>query len=332
MTSPPTGCVCCVGCSGQVPDVIGPTHAYMQASPGCWQVYGELNAWAYAVPAIPVLHTHSVDCYAVQRPGGAEHDRRQRQSIAVHLISLCLLLEFDQPASAAAERRGRTSRIVLGQLQLQDWPYLPAPSHLGAVTAADVHASSELQRYVARLQEWTRATLDQKFGSCPGCGFTAVAPDGSPPAEHTASAACYAVYGELLARSYSDASFHPVHQLIVDAYAGQHAGGTSRREVQTVALCLMTLCVFIEHDVDPAAGPRLHTQMVLNRPPFRWLQPPPQRHLLTVADVLAAADADEHRRLVRRWARQIWEAWAPHHETIRHWNELALGGSPANPA
>ena len=129
----------------------------MQASAGCWQLYGELNARACVDSAVPVLHTHSVDCYAVQHPGDAEHDRRQRQSIAVHLISLCLLLEFDQPPAAAAQRRGRTSRVVLGHLRLPDWPYLPAPSRRGVVTAADVHASANPEQYADDLQEWAQA-------------------------------------------------------------------------------------------------------------------------------------------------------------------------------
>lgn len=161
---------------------------------------------------------------------------------------------------------------------------------------------------------------------CPGCGIPGSEPAGPPPAEHSASATCYGLYGTLLARSYSDPGFRRVHQLIVDAYAAQHAGGTSRREIQTVALCLMTLELFMEHDVDPADGPRLHQRMVLNRPPFHWLQPPPQRHLLTVADVLVAADEAEHERLARRWAHEIWEAWAAHRVTIHQWNDFALRG------
>lgn len=60
-----------------------------------------------------------------------------------------------------------------------------------------------------------------------------------------------------------------VHQTIVDAYAAQHAGGTSRREIQTVALCLMTLCLFCEDDVDPADGPKLHKQMDRRHPARR---------------------------------------------------------------
>ncbi|WP_462189015.1 MULTISPECIES: hypothetical protein [unclassified Frankia] len=33
-----------------------------------------------------------------------------------------------------------------------------------------------------------------------------------------------------------------MHQFVVDACAAQHPGGTTRREVQAVALCLMPRC------------------------------------------------------------------------------------------
>ena len=160
--------------------------------------------------------------------------------------------------------------------------------------------------------------------TCPGCGLTAPEAAGPPPAEHAATAACWGAYGELLSRSYSDARYRAVHQVFVDAYAAQHAGGSSRREVQAVALCLMTLCLVIEHDVDPAEGPSLHKRMVAHRPDFTWLAPPSQHHLLTVADVLAAQNARQHCRLVRKWSYQVWQAWSAHHATIRSWNAQAL--------
>lgn len=165
--------------------------------------------------------------------------------------------------------------------------------------------------------------------TCPGCGLTALRPAGPPPApapeRHTASDACWSLYGELLARSYADADYRRVHQLVVDAYTAEHAGLTGRRDVQLVGLCLMTLCLFVEDGVDPAEGPALHQRMMATRPDFSWLAPPHRYDLLTVADVLTAQDAAQHQRLVREWARQVWEAWAEHHATIRAWNAYALG-------
>lgn len=143
----------CLGCQGLVPDVQAPSHAYMQASPGCWQVYTQLVAGALTAPGAPGARWHHVDCYAVQHPGGARDDRRQRQSVAVHLVSLCLLHEFGQPPDQASARRSQISQRVLARVGLHDWPYLPPPANLGAVIARDVHAAAPGERAV-RMQEW----------------------------------------------------------------------------------------------------------------------------------------------------------------------------------
>jgi hypothetical protein len=133
-----TPLVSCIGCGGQVPGIDGPTHVYMRASPGCWHLYGQLIAQAQD-------RVH-VDCYAAQHPGGAEHDRRQRQSVAVHLISLCLLLEHHRHPD-----RGRMSRTVLPRRGLDDWPYLPPPATLGTVTVAN--AGLDLESWAKSV--WT---------------------------------------------------------------------------------------------------------------------------------------------------------------------------------
>ena len=49
---------------------------------------------------------------------------------------------------------------------------------------------------------------------------------------------------------------------------------------------------------------------------------------MTVGDVLTASDADQHCRLVREWGRQVWQAWAPHHATVRAYNVQALRAPP----
>jgi hypothetical protein len=152
---------------------------------------------------------------------------------------------------------------------------------------------------------------------CPGYGLD-LAENGTPPPERGASGACFTRYGELLARSYSIPAYRPVHQLVVDAYIAQHPAGTTHREIQSVAVCLMTLCLFIEEGVDPQEGPALHKRMATQR--FHWLEPPVLSGLRTVEDVLVAGNATDHERLVWAWSRDVWQAWAPHHATIRAWN------------
>jgi hypothetical protein len=147
MDGSPPGPVACVGCGGAVPDVDGPTHDYMIASPGCWQVYGRwLAERAWSEPVDPIVVSHHVDCYAVQHPGGVEGDRRQRQSVAVHLISLCRLLEFDQSPYEATRTRTLIGGTVLAALGLDDWPLLSPPDRLGETTIADVALAADDDR------------------------------------------------------------------------------------------------------------------------------------------------------------------------------------------
>ena len=163
---------------------------------------------------------------------------------------------------------------------------------------------------------------------CPGCGL--VLPEHHGPAHPYlgASPACWAVYGEVLAREYGDPAYFRIHQLTVDAYAVQHPGAPERRTIQSVALHLITLCLVVERDADPTAGPNLHRRLA-GRAAFHWLDPPEPRGRLTVADVRRADSAAEHASVVEAWARDVWAAWEPHHGTVRGWIEHGLETPPA---
>lgn len=202
------------------------------------------------------------------------------------------------------------------------------PAHTPGMWAPVAAPYAALRESLAAAEGWLNSPV-ATASTVLWCGLTAAETGGPAPAEHVASPACYQLYGQLLARDYSNPDcYRRAHQMNVDAYAAQHAGGTSRREVQTVGLCLMTLCLFCEDGVDPADGPALHKRMVAHRPDFTWLAPPPQHDVMTVGDVLTARDATEHERLTREWACQVWQAWAPHHGTIRKWNAQALARRP----
>lgn len=38
----------CFSCGGLYPNVDGPVHKYMDSSPGCWAIYGEVLAKEYS--------------------------------------------------------------------------------------------------------------------------------------------------------------------------------------------------------------------------------------------------------------------------------------------
>ncbi|MBV9449270.1 MAG: hypothetical protein JO345_25575 [Streptosporangiaceae bacterium] len=95
----------CSNCGALVPDIAGPVHAYMHAAPGCWALYTALEDWKAAQaggrPGGVDIGVHLVDSYAAQHAANAE--RRNRQSVAVHLMSLCAALEHGR--SGAWRRR-----------------------------------------------------------------------------------------------------------------------------------------------------------------------------------------------------------------------------------
>ena len=151
---------------------------------------------------------------------------------------------------------------------------------------------------------------------CPGCGLRLPSYDGPTHEYMTASPGCWREFGLRLAADYSDGDRMAFHQLVVDAYAAQHPGEGDRRQVQSVGLHVMTLCLFLEHGTDPALGPELHRKMI-RRPTFRQLVP--TKPTLTVLHVPVTGPADRARVAAYEWGRAVWEQYAHEHETVRGW-------------
>lgn len=139
-----------------------------------------------------------------------------------------------------------------------------------------------------------------------------------------ASAECWSVFEEVLASEFQNAVlFGQVHQLTVDTYAVQHAGG--RHPDKSVCIHLVGLHLALERGVTPAAVPR-QLQRLACRATWPRLDPPEERASLTVRDVALAGSRHAHATRVRKWAAGVWQAWAPHHQVAR---ELAAGARRA---
>ncbi len=156
---------------------------------------------------------------------------------------------------------------------------------------------------------------------CVGCG--APVPDvGGPTHRYMgASPGCWAAYGEVLEGEYADyPRFAPVHRLTVDAYAAQHPGKPSPRSIGSVGVHLVRLHLQLERGLShgKANAAMLHVSSRL-KGDFVWLEPPARLGELTVLHVREAQDPDAHAERVRAWARAVWWAWSPHHETVRGW-------------
>ncbi len=124
---PVSALVRCVGCHGRVPDIDGPIHRYMTASPGCWQAYtGLLGGGLPPSPMAGLL----VDAYAVTHPGVP--GPQSTPSVWIHLLTLCFVLERHWPVDQAVRLRR------MGADGFDQWGWLTPPDTMGDVSAIDL--------------------------------------------------------------------------------------------------------------------------------------------------------------------------------------------------
>ena len=142
----------CPGCGARyLPQVADEMHPYIGASPACWSTFGELLAREFGDVAFGRIHRHSVDVYAVQHPG--TDDRRQRQSVALHLIGLCHWLEHGielDRLTAITQRLANDDR---------SWPWLTPPMGY-PMTVVDVLAARDGSEHVGLVTRWAETTWD----------------------------------------------------------------------------------------------------------------------------------------------------------------------------
>ncbi|MEL7023540.1 MAG: DUF5946 family protein [Pseudomonadota bacterium] len=154
--------------------------------------------------------------------------------------------------------------------------------------------------------------------TCPGCGVVLEAVDGPVHRYMESTPSCWAIYGEILAREYSNATYMSVHRLTVDAYAAQHPGQPCPQSIQSVAVHLTSLFSVLELGLKHAAATQL-LKRCADTMTFVWLEPPEHLGATTVLDVVRATNAGQHSEIVKRWANDVWQAWSPHHAQIHNW-------------
>lgn len=148
--------------------------------------------------------------------------------------------------------------------------------------------------------------------ACPGCGI--VLPEITAvelPVLHS-SAACAAVHAEILGYELQ----HPVmlryHQLTVDAYAAQHAGGDG--SPARTAYSLVGLWLAIEHGFSAEDVRAVHRRMGTPTAAWPTFTPPgPPQQWLTALDVAEAGvrqgSVGGHARAAGQWADSVWAVW-----------------------
>lgn len=151
---------------------------------------------------------------------------------------------------------------------------------------------------------------------CPGCGLTMpVGDDATYEGYYNTSPECWSVYAEVLGAEFSDVALYArVHQLTVDAYAAQHAGGP--QPDKSVALHLAGLHLVLERGLRPTRIPGLFRSLADRIERWPHFERPTKIEAPTVLDVALAESSDEHTERALGWARKVWAAWSEHHAAV----------------
>ena len=158
---------------------------------------------------------------------------------------------------------------------------------------------------------------------CVACGFEGEH-SGPVHAYMSFSPACWARYGEILAREFADAQYFEAHRLLVDACCGQHSIGSDRRARQSLHIHLAALMLhFEDHVSKPEIVAFLSNAARIRE--FDALEVPPASPLVSMDAIYAAKNAQEHGQAVAEYARRVYEAWEPHYPVFRALIERVRG-------
>jgi Family of unknown function (DUF5946) len=160
---------------------------------------------------------------------------------------------------------------------------------------------------------------------CPGC-YAQLAVAGGPTHRYIgASAACWDLYGKLLAGE-PPMPVSPLSPLLVDAYAAQHPGDDSPQATQSVAVHLVALTAVLDKGRRIADAMALRVAAVeVGRAAdgYPKLDPVPSEWDATIAD-LSSAGASGGVPPLGHYVEGVHERWAAlHGDTIHGWYQAA---------
>lgn len=139
--------ISCPQCGARVADCDGPVHAYVPSAPGCWKLFGEVQADAALRFGNSLARGALVDAYMAQHPGDGR-DRRDRQSVFVHLVGLYAAVELGLPPRQAMN----LLRVVLRGRD--DFLVLERDHGPGDLTIVNVVEARDAEAYDRRVRAW----------------------------------------------------------------------------------------------------------------------------------------------------------------------------------
>jgi Family of unknown function (DUF5946) len=147
-----SGATTCPGCGLRLPASGFPPDLRRNASPECWQLYGEVQGFALNhLELVRDFQQLTVDAYAAQHAPGEVGVNVLPISVAYALVGLHLALDR---GVSGIEVRGAHQRMGRPD---PSWPRLPTPERTGAMTVFDVAAAGAMVGSVAGHAKAVRA-------------------------------------------------------------------------------------------------------------------------------------------------------------------------------
>ncbi len=132
---------------------------------------------------------------------------------------------------------------------------------------------------------------------------------------YNVSPECWALFTEVLGTEFSNALiFGQVHQITVDTYAVQHAGGS--HPDKSVGVHLSGLYLILERGFRPPYVARRLQQLAAAVEVWPHFPPPALPYALTIFDIALAERPEAHVGVVRQWSSEVWEAWSGYHTEV----------------
>ena len=151
---------------------------------------------------------------------------------------------------------------------------------------------------------------------CPGCGLRMPGSDTAVyDGYYNTTPECWSVYTEVLGAEFGNSVvFGQVHQLTVDTYAAQHAGGP--HPDKSIVIHLSGLHLVLDRGRAPTSVPPLFQRLADVVQDWPHFAPPADLGPLTAFDVALSETPEAHIENVRAWAGAVWDAWETYHADV----------------
>lgn len=155
---------------------------------------------------------------------------------------------------------------------------------------------------------------------CPGCGLALKSANQDMDARYNASRGCYELYlTTIYTLSLGEEYF--IHQIVVDAYAAQHA--SPRMKPITVTFALVGLYLVFEKGYTGRQAQLAHMRLGKQRREWPRFNAPTERATLTVQDILQSGQ-ENYKEMIKKWGKSVWDMWQVEHGRIGRLVEMYL--------